>query len=58
MLAATSKAIQGYATYLGERVTIIDVIGRSNGKVEYMINYNGPIWVSKSDLAFISWIVE
>ena len=55
---AKNLAKQGTAVYQGETVDIIDVIGDSNtGKIEYMINYNGPTWVIKEELDNIVWSI-
>jgi hypothetical protein len=53
-----SMSIQGTALYKGEPVAIIDVLANSTGKIEYMINYNGPIWVNSSWLTNIVWLIN
>lgn len=43
--------MQGMAKYNGENVVIIDiVVNPFSNEREYMINYNGPIWVKEYDL--------
>lgn len=47
---------QATAFYLGQEVHIIDVCIR-NTCAEYLIHYNGPIWVEEGALYDIKWII-
>lgn len=51
--------MQGQAIYLGERVSIIDVLYIPGlNSAEVLINYSGPIWVKLRDLTNITWFID
>ena len=58
MQANTKQRIQGTAVYQGERVDILDVVQVAGMReAEYLINYNGPVWVKASYLNLIVWSI-
>lgn len=61
MSRVNNKAISvlARAYYGSEVVEVLDVLGCSySNKVEYLINYNGPIWVDSSYLTNIVWLIN
>lgn len=58
-MQAKRKLIQGTATYQGEQVDILDAVYVAGmSEVEYMVNYNGPVWVKASWLNNVTWIID
>lgn len=55
MLTKKRPIIVAYATYQGERVAVIDVVGTRLDKIECMIIYDGPKWINIKDLSDITW---
>lgn len=53
------KAVIGEGTYQGERVIVCDALYEANGIVptEYMINYNGPVWVPADEVTITIWYI-
>ena len=46
----------GYATFDNERVAILDKFENHYGRVEYLINYDGPLWVRGDELSDIETV--